>query len=87
MANHRHDITVTARPGAQNAKAILGIMVGDALDEARQHLLGRWLRMYTHGFAASSIPPHRSWHYNAATLQGSGRAWAGARYSTSSGLI
>ncbi len=26
--------------GAQNAEAVLGIVVGDALDEARQNLLG-----------------------------------------------
>jgi hypothetical protein len=31
---------MTTRPGAQNAKAILGVMVGYALDEARQHFLG-----------------------------------------------
>ena len=40
MANYRNDITMTTRPGAQNTKTILGIMVGDALDEARQHFLG-----------------------------------------------
>ena len=40
MANHGHDITMTTRPGAQNAEAVLGIMVGDALNEARQHFLG-----------------------------------------------
>jgi hypothetical protein len=32
MANNGHDITVSARLGPQNAKAILGIMVRDALD-------------------------------------------------------
>jgi hypothetical protein len=40
MANHGHDITMTTRPGAQNAKTVLGVMVGYALDEARQHFLG-----------------------------------------------
>jgi hypothetical protein len=40
MANHRHDITMTTRPGAQNAKAILGIVIRHALDQARQHFLG-----------------------------------------------
>jgi hypothetical protein len=39
MANHGHDVAMTTRSGAQNAKTILGIMVGDALDEARQHFL------------------------------------------------
>jgi hypothetical protein len=40
MANHGHDITMAARFGAQNAEAVLGVMVGDALDEAGQHFLG-----------------------------------------------
>jgi hypothetical protein len=39
MADHGHDITMTTRPGAQNAEAVLGIMVGDALNEARQYFL------------------------------------------------
>jgi hypothetical protein len=40
MANHGHDITMTTRPGAQNAKTIFYIVIGHALDQARQHLLG-----------------------------------------------
>ncbi len=40
VANYGDDITMTTRPGAQNAEAILGIVVGDALDETRQHFLG-----------------------------------------------
>ncbi len=40
VANHSHDMTMPTRPGAQNAKAVLGIMVGYSLDEARQHFLG-----------------------------------------------
>jgi hypothetical protein len=39
MTNHGYDIAMTTRPGAQNAKTILGIMVGDSFDEARQHFL------------------------------------------------
>jgi len=39
MANHRHDITMTTRPGAQNAEAVLGVVVGYTLDEARQYFL------------------------------------------------
>jgi hypothetical protein len=31
MANHGHDVTMPTRPGAQNAEAVLGIMVGYAL--------------------------------------------------------
>ena len=33
MADHGHDITMPARLGPQDAKAIVAIMVGDALDE------------------------------------------------------
>ena len=40
MADHGHQVTMPARFGAQNAEAILGIVVGDALDEAGQHFLG-----------------------------------------------
>src|SRR5436190_11890100 len=48
MANHGHDVTMPARPGAQNTKTILGVVVGYSLDEARQHFLGRWLWLWTH---------------------------------------
>ena len=34
MPNDSHDIAVTTRLGAQNAEAILDIVVSDALDEA-----------------------------------------------------
>ena len=37
MPDNGHDITMAARFGAQNAEAVLGVVVGDALDEARQH--------------------------------------------------
>jgi hypothetical protein len=40
MANHRHNITVTTRPGAQNAKTVLGVVVGYPLDQACQYFLG-----------------------------------------------
>ena len=40
MPNDGHDITVPARFRAQNAEAILDIVVGDALDEARQDFRG-----------------------------------------------
>src|SRR5262249_1682621 len=41
MANHGHGVTMPARPCAQNAKTILGVVVGYSLDEAREHFLGR----------------------------------------------
>jgi hypothetical protein len=41
MTDHSHEITMPARLGAQNAEAVLGVVVSDALDEAGQHFLGR----------------------------------------------
>jgi hypothetical protein len=35
MADHGHKITMPARLGPQNAEAILGVVVSDALDQAR----------------------------------------------------
>jgi hypothetical protein len=40
MANHGHDIAMTTRPGAHNAEAVLGIMVGYSLHEPSKHFLG-----------------------------------------------
>ena len=40
MADNRHDITMAARLGAQYAEAVVGVVVGNALDEAGQHFLG-----------------------------------------------
>jgi hypothetical protein len=39
VADHGHDVTMPAHLGAQNAKAILCVVVSDALYEARQHFL------------------------------------------------
>jgi hypothetical protein len=39
MADNGHDITMPARLGPQNAKAILDIMVCDALDETSKNFL------------------------------------------------
>jgi hypothetical protein len=40
MPNDSHDIAVTTRLGAQNAEAILDIVVSDALHEAGQDFRG-----------------------------------------------
>jgi hypothetical protein len=40
MAHHGHDVTVAARPGAQDAETILGVVVGYSLDETCQHFPG-----------------------------------------------
>jgi hypothetical protein len=39
MAENGHDITIPARLGSQNAKAVLDIMVRDALDETGKNFL------------------------------------------------
>src|SRR6516162_1731457 len=46
MAHHRHDVTVSARPRAQDTETILSVMVGYSLDETCQHFLG--VRPRTH---------------------------------------
>src|SRR5215831_579507 len=48
MANHGHDVTMPACPGAQNAKTILGVVVGYSFDEARQHLAVGWFGLDFH---------------------------------------
>jgi hypothetical protein len=40
MANDGHQIAVAARLRPENAKAGLGVVEGDTLDEAGQHFLG-----------------------------------------------
>jgi hypothetical protein len=40
VPNYGHHVPMPAHLGAQNAEAVLGIVVGDALDEARQNFLG-----------------------------------------------
>ena len=49
MADNGHDITMPARLGPQNAKAVLGIMVGDPLDDAGKNLLRLILGGVFHG--------------------------------------
>jgi hypothetical protein len=40
VPNYGHHIPMAAHFGTQNAEPILEIVVGDALDEARQNFLG-----------------------------------------------
>src|SRR6185437_12841044 len=72
MADNGHDITMPARLGPQNAKAILGIMVRDALDETGKNLLrlmlGRvfhsWcdrITSYTHAILLEPATGRRHW--------------------------
>jgi hypothetical protein len=48
MANHGHDIPMPAHLGAQNAEAVRGIVVGDALDKTRQNFPARRFRLRPH---------------------------------------
>ena len=48
MADNGHDIAMPARLGPHNAKAILDIMVGDPLDQPRQHLAIGWIGLHLH---------------------------------------
>ena len=65
MPDHRDEFAVAACLDPQNAETVLVIVVGDALDEARQHFLGRWFRLRLHAncrvicfAAARPIPRH-----------------------------
>jgi hypothetical protein len=40
VSDYCHNIPMSAHLGTQNAESVLGIVVGDALDEARQNFLG-----------------------------------------------
>jgi hypothetical protein len=48
MPNNRHYITMPARLGPQHAKAILDVMVRDALDETGKNFLRLILRGVFH---------------------------------------
>jgi hypothetical protein len=48
MADNGHDIAMPARLSPQNAKAILDIMVGNPLDQPRQHLSIGWIGLRLH---------------------------------------
>jgi hypothetical protein len=49
MPNNRHYITMPARLGPQHAKAILDVMVRDALDETGKNFLRLILGRVFHG--------------------------------------
>jgi hypothetical protein len=44
VADHGHQLAMAAGLRPQHAKTILDIVEGDALDEARQHFVGRCCR-------------------------------------------
>ena len=41
-------MVVLPTPGQQNAEAVFAVIVGNALNEAGQHFLSRWLRLRLH---------------------------------------
>ena len=49
VAHQRNEVTMATGFGAQDAETIFGIMIGDSLDQAGQHLLGRWFPRRLHG--------------------------------------
>src|SRR5208337_425082 len=48
VADHGHQIAVSARLRPQNAEAVLRVVEGDPLDEARERFLCRRLRIRLH---------------------------------------
>ena len=55
-------------PSAQNAEAVLGVMVGYALDDARQHFLGSIAPA-----AQSSVSPSLCFHRNSPQSRGTSK--------------
>jgi hypothetical protein len=49
VTDNGHDITMPTRLGPQNAKAVFGIVVRDALDEPGKNLLRLILGLMFHG--------------------------------------
>jgi hypothetical protein len=50
VAHYRHQVAVASRLRPQDAKAILGIMERDALDQAGQHFFASGCRLPLHSF-------------------------------------
>jgi hypothetical protein len=55
VANDRDEIAVTTRLDPNNAEAIVGILVGDALNQPGQHFPIRWLRLRLHDVYRSGV--------------------------------
>ena len=55
MANDRDEIAVTTRLHPDDAKAVLGVLVGDALDQPGQHLPIGWLWLRLHDAHRSGL--------------------------------
>jgi hypothetical protein len=48
LSNDGHQIAVAARLRPEHAEAVLGIVEGDALDEAGENFLSRWFKIGLH---------------------------------------
>jgi len=57
MAHHCHNVAMAARPRAQDAEAVLSVVVGHSFDEARQHFPG--VRLRTHADHCISRPSEK----------------------------
>jgi hypothetical protein len=60
MADNGHDVTMAARLGSQNTKAILDIMVRDALDEPGKNFLRLILGRVFHTLNSRDAGPIRT---------------------------
>ena len=58
MADNSHDITMPAHLSSQNTKAIVCIMVGDALDETGKNLLRLILGRVFHTLNSRNAGPN-----------------------------
>ena len=61
VPHHRDQIAVAARLDAENAEAVVAIVVGDALDKARQHFVGRWFSLEFHANAIIKKAQRSRW--------------------------
>jgi hypothetical protein len=62
VANDGDEIAVATRLDPNDAKAVVGILLGDALDQSGQHFPIRWLRLRLHdvhrsGLVAKTLAP------------------------------
>ena len=49
MPHYGDEVAVAPRLDPDDTKAVLGVLVGDALDQSRQHLSIGWMGLRLHG--------------------------------------
>ena len=52
MANHSNQIAVAPRLDPDDTESVLGVLVGDAFDQPRQHLSIGWIGLRLHNAGA-----------------------------------